>query len=318
MSIEKLKGQFIVIEGMDNAGKSSIANALAEKLREAGIECIVYGNPGGDELGQDIRKVIKSEHPRTADVDFLLLAANRIHLAHLVKEHLSQGITVIVDRWDMSADVYQGRTIAAGMKDRFYCQVMPLHQKMFELPIPDQLVLLNPSYDVVLSRQQPRSGIDRYEHKEGEFDQWYREMRTRYMQAFTYVTSATLWTKHYPLHDKRTEPGYYVGQYDHSVGHVTYKHAMLYPVTNTELTAKDAADEILKFLTENEPEALITEEMEGEHIRKHFAEKMKALAAADEASEQMREYLQSVGILPKDNENDKEKEDNNRTVVGKV
>ena len=165
---------FIVVEGMDYSGKSSFCQALKTLLENSeegkGKEVVIYGNPGGTELGKELRQLFKSDIHRSRLEDFFLLCANRVSLAHQIKQDLSEGKIVICDRWDISAHVYQSAADIAQFKDVVYYRLMPLYNEVHDLPIPDYTILLDPDLETVIARSQKvRAGTenetDRYESR---------------------------------------------------------------------------------------------------------------------------------------------------------
>ncbi len=116
------QGKFIVIEGLEGAGKSSAINVLREELDAAGIEHIENTRePGGTVLAEKMRALVKEEQPGEALQDrseLLLMYAARIQLVEtVIKPALQKGAWVIGDRHDLSSQAYQGggRQIDAGV-----------------------------------------------------------------------------------------------------------------------------------------------------------------------------------------------------------
>lgn len=178
---------FFVVEGMDYSGKSTIVEKLKNYLIENQELTVVYGNPGGDEIGKAIRAILKSSHKRERDVDLALLYANRLHNVELAKQAMQQDKKhVIMDRWDMSSHVYQRGEREGIMKDRLYYGILPLHEGIFNLPIPDVLIWLDVDKETVASRAEKRGTDcenDIYEWDRNDptaFDKWYDEMQERY------------------------------------------------------------------------------------------------------------------------------------------
>ena len=103
-------GLFISLEGIDGVGKSTQSDLLEEFLRSQGREVLRTFEPGGTELGQEIRHLLLH---RKGDVaprsEALLYAADRAHhVATKVRPALERGEVVITDRYLDSSVAYQG------------------------------------------------------------------------------------------------------------------------------------------------------------------------------------------------------------------
>lgn len=104
------RGKLITIEGLDGAGKSTLADGLIERLRERGLEVRLLREPGGVRASEAIRELVKDASLRIgARAEALLYAAAR---AQLVEEAivplLEQGTWVLLDRFVDSSLAYQG------------------------------------------------------------------------------------------------------------------------------------------------------------------------------------------------------------------
>lgn len=113
------RGLFIVIEGPEGAGKSTLASALADRLRGAGHDVVSVREPGGTGPAELARQALldPSSHldPQT---ELLFVAAARAHLVQaVIRPALDAGRTVVSDRYDLSTVAYQaaGRGLPADM-----------------------------------------------------------------------------------------------------------------------------------------------------------------------------------------------------------
>ena len=120
-------GFLLSFEGSEGCGKSTQIRLLAEHLRAAGQTVEVMREPGGTEVGEEIRHLLqhaKAGHTITPETELLLFAASRAQLVRQkVRPLLAAGVLVILDRFLDSTTVYQG--IARGL---------PVHQVTF---VPD-------------------------------------------------------------------------------------------------------------------------------------------------------------------------------------
>jgi dTMP kinase len=113
------RGKLITIEGLDGAGKSTLAHALAGELAERSIPVRLLREPGGVELSERIRALVKDPAlavaPRT---EALLYAAARAQLVHeLLEPLLEQGTLVLLDRFVDSSLAYQGAGRSLGVEE---------------------------------------------------------------------------------------------------------------------------------------------------------------------------------------------------------
>jgi len=103
------KGFFLSFEGGEGTGKSTQVRLLADKLSEHGELVFTTREPGGSEISEKIRDILKSSSDMDSITEALLMfAARREHFEKSIKPHLDQGYTVICVRFFDSSLVYQG------------------------------------------------------------------------------------------------------------------------------------------------------------------------------------------------------------------
>ncbi|AUI86466.1 dTMP kinase [Vibrio azureus] len=107
------KANFIVVEGLEGAGKSTAIKTVLETLNAAGIHDVVNTRePGGTPLAEKMRQLVKEEHQGEELKDMtelLLLYAARVQLVeNVIKPALANGQWVVGDRHDLSSQAYQG------------------------------------------------------------------------------------------------------------------------------------------------------------------------------------------------------------------
>lgn len=104
-------GMFITLEGIEGAGKTSQLDGIVSFFKDRGIDCVTTREPGGTEIGAQIRQVLLN--PENQDLDanaeLLLYVADRVqHIKSVIEPHLKAGRAVLCDRfWDATM-VYQG------------------------------------------------------------------------------------------------------------------------------------------------------------------------------------------------------------------
>jgi dTMP kinase len=159
------RGTLITIEGLDGAGKSTLALALAGELAAGGSSVELLREPGGVEVSERIRELVKDPAlavlPRT---EALLYAAAR---AQLVQERLQplldDGAVVLLDRFVDSSLAYQGAGRALGIEE-----VRAINLFATGGLTPDRTLLLRIAPSAGRARQHVRAmELDRLE-REGE------------------------------------------------------------------------------------------------------------------------------------------------------
>jgi len=104
-------GVFIVLEGPDGSGKSVQARTLVKRLRERGLQVTHSREPGGTELGEQVRHIVNDPGPtlRGPKADVLLYSAARAqHVDEVIRPALEAGHVVVCDRYATSTMAYQG------------------------------------------------------------------------------------------------------------------------------------------------------------------------------------------------------------------
>ena len=112
-------GVFITFEGGDGSGKSTQIQRVRAWFEEHGFEVVVTREPGGTELGAELRRMVQNGpediDPRT---EALLYAADRAyHVATLVRPALARGAVVLADRYIDSSLAYQGAARSLGVEE---------------------------------------------------------------------------------------------------------------------------------------------------------------------------------------------------------
>lgn len=162
-----MSGLFISFEGIDGVGKSTQADALEEFVRERGREVVRSLEPGGTELGKEIRHLLLHRKGDVAPrAEALLYAADRAHhVATKIRPALEAGSVVIVDRYLDSSVAYQGAGRELETKE-----VRDLSLWATNGLLPDVTVLLDLDPAVARDRRdQTGTEPDRLEREKIEF-----------------------------------------------------------------------------------------------------------------------------------------------------
>lgn len=104
-----MRGQLIVLEGIDGAGKSTHLDFVCEQIRELKkVDVLLTREPGGTPLAEKIRELVLHE-PMSVEAEVLLvMAARQDHVQSRIKPALEEGKWVVCDRFIDSTRAYQG------------------------------------------------------------------------------------------------------------------------------------------------------------------------------------------------------------------
>lgn len=107
----KKSGQFIIVEGGDGAGKSTLVRNLAEALKTEGREVVVTREPGGSPKAEEVRQLILVREVGdnfSPEAEMLLFYASRLqHLHDTILPALKEGKIVLCDRFEATTYSYQ-------------------------------------------------------------------------------------------------------------------------------------------------------------------------------------------------------------------
>ena len=162
------RGKFIVVEGMEGAGKSSAISVIETLLKQHKIDFINTREPGGTPLAESLRDIVKSaEHQEklTQETELLLMYASRSQLLeNRILPALNQGLWVIGDRHDLSSRAYQGG--GRQFDDQVIEAIARVTLKGFT---PDLTLYLDITPELGLSRARARGALDRIELEKNDF-----------------------------------------------------------------------------------------------------------------------------------------------------
>ncbi len=190
-----MKGKFIVLEGLEGAGKSTAHRAVVEELQQQGITDLVFTRePGGTPLAEKLRQLIKHETEEAVcdKAELLMLYAARIQLVeNLIKPALAAGKWVIGDRHDLSSQAYQG-----GGRQIDQHLLATLKQTVLGDFEPDLTIYLDIDPVVGLARARGRGELDRIERQDLDF---FHRTRARYLQLIENNPKAVIINAGQPL-----------------------------------------------------------------------------------------------------------------------
>jgi dTMP kinase len=170
-------GKFIVIEGLEGAGKSSAVAIITQAISAAGHTVVNTREPGGTAMAEAIRDVVKhdwQDEKVTVEAELLLMYAARAQLIqNIILPNLDKGYWVLGDRHDMSSQAYQGggRQIDQNMIE----SLRAITLKDFR---PDFTLYMDVEPKEGLKRAKGRGELDRIEQEDVSF---FERTRERYL-----------------------------------------------------------------------------------------------------------------------------------------
>ncbi|QGM80015.1 dTMP kinase [Otariodibacter oris] len=171
-----MKGKFIVVEGLEGAGKSNAVRIVSEVLSAHKISFINTREPGGTKIAEALRNLwkegIDGEHT-TDKAEVLMIFAARTQLVEtVIQPALAEGTWVIGDRHNMSSQAYQGggRNLAD--------LVDHIGEKILGDFEPDFTLYLDLDPAIGLERAKGRGALDRIEQQHIDF---FHRTRERYL-----------------------------------------------------------------------------------------------------------------------------------------
>ncbi|MBW1968530.1 MAG: dTMP kinase [Deltaproteobacteria bacterium] len=175
---------FISLEGIEGSGKTTNMRHAVRFLQDKGHDCVITREPGGTRIGEKIRAILLDPSSKEMDplTELLLYTADRSqHIKELISPLLSEGKTVVCDRYYDATVVYQG--YARGLDTEL---ILGLHRLLFENLKPDITLLLDLPPEIGLSRawkQIDRGDRDRVETRfEEETLSFHKKVRSGYLE----------------------------------------------------------------------------------------------------------------------------------------
>ena len=169
-----MPGLFITLEGGDGSGKSTQIGLLSAYLTEQGRTVVESREPGGTELGVELRNIVLHRRGHIAPrAEALLYAADRAHnIATKVRPAIEAGSIVVQDRYLDSSIAYQGAGRVLGADE-----VRTLNAWATEGLLPDLTILLD--LDPAIGRARIAGGA--YDRLEEEVDEFHIRVREAYL-----------------------------------------------------------------------------------------------------------------------------------------
>jgi dTMP kinase len=173
-----MQARFITLEGIEGAGKTTVADRITQSLRGRGFTVHPTREPGGTKVAERIRALVLDrgeEHISATAETLLMFGARQIHVDNLIRPALARGEWVLCDRFTDATHAYQGggRGVDRALIDRI---AQAVHGDL----APDCTLLLDVPVRVGLERMQARRGaVDRFEVESAQF---FDRVRNRYLE----------------------------------------------------------------------------------------------------------------------------------------
>jgi dTMP kinase len=162
-----MTGKFITIEGIEGAGKTTCIQVVTEVTERQGISAIHTREPGGTDLGEDLRNLLLG-HKHTGmsdDAELLMMFAARAqHIAQKIKPALDIGKWVLCDRFTDATYAYQGYGRGIPLE-----KIASLENWVQGALRPDLTLLMDLPVEVGMERAGKRSAPDRFESEAWDF-----------------------------------------------------------------------------------------------------------------------------------------------------
>lgn len=150
-----MTGRYVALEGVEGAGKSTVARALEARLSDQGREVVVVREPGGTTVGEEIRRLLLHEDAISDWTEAALFAASRAELVRrVVGPALERGAVVLSDRTYYSSLAYQGGARGLGIDE-----VRALNEQVLGGLLPDLVVVLDVDPGIGFAREVGRDRI---------------------------------------------------------------------------------------------------------------------------------------------------------------
>lgn len=152
-----MRGRFIVLEGLDGVGKTTLAHAIAES-----IGAVYMREPGGSAVSEQIRNVLKSKEAGVEDnpaAELMLAWAARLYNVPRIIEMLDDGVDVVCDRWVISTVLYQGQS------EVLIDDILELHERLKEDIFPDYAIILETKNKASVDQMVARGAYDHLDER---------------------------------------------------------------------------------------------------------------------------------------------------------
>ena len=179
-------GLFVVLEGVDHTGKSTLIKNLQKQLQDKGLHCVTTFEPGKTLAGQKLRDLLVNAktriHPET---EFLLFLTDRYqhYNSFIIPQLKSTNVDVVIcDRYFYSTFVYQGEHKGVNTS-----LIYEFHERLGLFKhTPDLVFFIHSNSQTLINRLQQKkkktNGVDRFHNDQGV--QYFDRIQTFYSKVF--------------------------------------------------------------------------------------------------------------------------------------
>ncbi|MCF7530383.1 dTMP kinase [Neisseria lisongii] len=161
-----MKAQFITLDGIDGAGKSTNLAVIRNWFEERKLPVLFTREPGGTTIGEALRALLLDPATKVSlhTETLLMFAARRQHLEEVVLPALEQGVHVVSDRFTDATFAYQG-----GGRGLDFKQIEILENWVQQDLRPDLTLLMDVPLEVSMARISQTREKDRFEQEQADF-----------------------------------------------------------------------------------------------------------------------------------------------------
>lgn len=178
-----MKGQLIVVEGLDGAGKTGLIKRMNQHLSDSAVDTLLTAEPGGTGIGLMLRKGLREgfagiDEELDGTTEMLLFQAARSHhVNYLIKPALNAGNVVLCDRYYQTTLAYQGAGRGQSVE-----MLKTLQREVIGLE-PDKIILLDGRPELFLNRMEVRqsSGEEKMNRLDNLGLAFYQRARQQYL-----------------------------------------------------------------------------------------------------------------------------------------
>ena len=176
---------FVSFEGVDGSGKTTQARLLEQHLTDLGRDVVGTREPGGTELGEELRRLVLNGPEMAPWAEAALFAAARAeHAAEVIRPALARGADVVCDRFLDSSLAYQGIARGLGLE-----RVLELNLTVLEGLLPDRTFVV--ALDAATAAARRRGEPDRIEQEgdgfQAEVGRAYEQLAERFPERVELV-----------------------------------------------------------------------------------------------------------------------------------